>query len=117
MLPGATARAEDAFVPTTWTLGIGPGEPTEDALVVYNTEAVVSTVTVQAVTAEGVVAVDGLAEIDLQPGQLITISLTGAAVDAQLVVRSTSRVFVERSLPREAGAQGRSASWAVPVVG
>ena len=38
VLPGATARAEDAFVPTTWTLAIGPGEPTEDALVVYNSE-------------------------------------------------------------------------------
>ena len=39
VLPGATARAEDAFVPTTWTFAIGPGEPTEDALVVYNSEA------------------------------------------------------------------------------
>jgi hypothetical protein len=56
--------------------------------------------------------------VPLQPGELITMSLTDTvALDAQLVVRSTSRVFVERSLPREPGAQGRSASWAVPVVG
>ena len=118
VLPGATARAEDAFVPTTWTFAVGPGEPTADAIVVYNSEGVVSTVTVQAVTADGVVTVPGLEEVPLQPGELITISLTdAAAIDAQLVVRSTSRVFVERSLPREPGAQGRSASWAVPVVG
>ena len=63
------------------------------------------------------VNVPSLADIDLQPGELVTISLDGEAVDAQLVVRSTSRVFVERSLPREPGAQGRSTSWAVPVVG
>ena len=31
VLPGATARPEDAFVPTTWTFAIGPGEPTEAA--------------------------------------------------------------------------------------
>ena len=48
----------------------------------------------------------------------MTIPLTDPAViDGQLVIRSTSPVFVERSLPREPGAQGRSASWAVPVVG
>ena len=47
----------------------------------------------------------------------MTIPLTDPAVlDSQLVVRSTSPVFVERSLPREPAAQGRSASWAVPVV-
>ena len=74
--------------------------------------------TVQAVTAEGVVTVPALAEVALPRSGLITIPLTDPAVlDSQLVVRSTSRVFVERSLPREPGAQGRSASWAVPVVG
>ena len=40
-----------------------------------------------------------------------------AALDAQLVLQATTPVFVERSIPREPGAQGRSASWAVPVVG
>ena len=60
----------------------------------------------------------GLDERRPAGGELITIPLTDpAAVDAQLVVRSTAPVFVERSLPREPGAQGRSASWAVPVVG
>ena len=96
----------------------GPASRPPTRIVVYNSEGVVSTVTVQAVTAGGVVTVPGLDEVPLQPGELITISLTDAsAIDAQLVVRSTSRVFVERSLPREPGAQGRSASWAVPVVG
>ena len=69
-------------------------------------------------TPAGVVDVPGLESVALQPGELITISLhRPAPIDAQLVVRSTSPVFVERSLPREPGAQGRSASWAVPVVG
>ena len=37
-----------------------------------------------------------------------------SAIDAQLVILSTAPVFVERSLPREAGAQGRTSTWASP---
>ena len=117
VLPGGISRAEDAYIPNTWTLAIGPGEPTEDALVVYNTTNADATVTVQAVAAGGVSTVEALSELALPAGAIVTIPLTDPAViDSQLVIRSTAPVFVERSLPREPGAQGRSASWAVPVV-
>ena len=49
VLLGGDGPAEDAFVPTTWTFAIGPGEPTEAAIVVYNSEPCWRTVTVQAV--------------------------------------------------------------------
>jgi hypothetical protein len=117
VLAGGISRAEDAYIPNTWTLAIGPGEATEDGLVVFNTTSADATVTVQAVTADGVVTVESLSELALPGGAILTIPLTDPAVlDGQLVIRSTAPVFVERSLPRELGAQGRSASWAVPVV-
>ncbi len=117
VLLGGLPRGEDALIPTVWTLGIGPGQPTEDALLVYNTTNAEATVTVQMVTAEGLVNVPGLEAVVLPAAGILPISLTDpAAVDAQLVVQATAPVFVERSIPREAGAQGRSSSWAVPVV-
>lgn len=117
VLPGAVPRAEDGLVASAWSLAVGPGEPTEDALVIYNITTTDATVTVQAVTADGIVPVPSLAEIPLPGGGLITVALTDPAViDNQLVVRSTAPVFVERSLPREPAAQGRSTSWAVPVL-
>jgi hypothetical protein len=109
---------DDAFVPTAWTLAIGPGEPTEDALIVYNTTNAAGTVTVQAVTPDGLQNVPGLDAVTLPAAGIATIPLADAAVaDTQLVIQATAPVFVERSLPREPGARGRSAAWAVPVVG
>jgi hypothetical protein len=118
VLLGGLPRGEDALIATVWTLGIGPGEPTEDALLVYNTTNADATVTVQAVTPAGLVNVPGLEALDLPAAGILPIALVDpAALDAQLVIQSTAPVFVERSIPREAGAQGRSSSWALPVVG
>ena len=117
VLLGGLPRGEDALIPTVWTLGVGPGEPTEDALLVYNTTNAEATVTVQAVTPDGLVNVPGLEALTLPAAGILPISLIDpAALDAQLVVQATAPVFVERSLPREPGAQGRTSSWAVPVV-
>ena len=114
---GAVSRPEDGFVADTWTTVIGPGEAIEDALVVYNIDGGDAVVTVQAVTPSGLVTVPSLAELPLPAGGLLTVPLVEPDVlDNQLIVRSTSRVFVERSLPREPGAQGRVGSWALPVV-
>jgi Family of unknown function (DUF5719) len=115
---GAVSRPEDGFVANTWTTVIGPGEATEDALVVYNIEAADAVVTVQAVTPAGIVTVPSLEALPLPAGGLLAVPLTEADVlDNQLIIRSTSQVFIERSLPREPGAQGRVGSWAIPVVG
>lgn len=117
VLLGGVSRPEDAAVATTWTMAIGPSEPVEDALVVYNIDNVEAVVTVQAVApGSGATTVPSLAALPLPAGGLITIPLVDpAALDHQLIVRSTSRVFVERSLPREPGTQGRVASWAMPA--
>jgi hypothetical protein len=115
VLPGAVSRP-DGQVPSTWTLAIGPGEPTDEGLVVYNSTNQDATVTVQAVTASGLQNVPGLEAVPLPAAALVALPLTDpSTVDAQLVVRSTTPVFVERSLPREPGAKGRTTTWAVPV--
>ena len=115
---GAVPRYEDGYVATTWTMGYGVAEPAEDALVVYNVDAQDAVVTVQAVTTEGIVNVPGLEALALAANGLITVDLTDeAAIDRQLIVRSTSRVFVERLLPRDPGALGRVGSWPLPSAG
>jgi hypothetical protein len=116
VLLGAVATPSGT-VPTAWTLAIGPGEPTEDALVVYNSTGQPGTITVKAVTAGGLQNVPGLEEVPLPAAGLASIALTDpSALDAQLVILSTVPTFVERSLPREPGAQGRTTMWAVPVM-
>lgn len=115
---GAPPRYEDGYVATTWTMAIGADEPIEDGLVLYNVDAQDAVVTVQAVTTEGIVNVPGLEALELPANGLITADLTDElAVDRQLIVRSTSRVLVERVLPRESGAQGRVGSWPLPASG
>jgi hypothetical protein len=113
---GAIQRADDAFVATTWAMAIGPGVPTEEALVVYNVDNTEGTVTIEAVGAGGPAAIPGLEAVPLGPAGLITIDLTAdVALDRELIVRSTTRVMVERSLLAGEGL-GRSASWALPVL-
>jgi hypothetical protein len=73
-------------------------------------------VTVQAVTSEGIVNVPGLEAVTLPANGVITVDLTDdTGIGRQLIVRSTSRVFVERSLPRDTGALGRVGSWPLPA--
>ncbi len=111
---GAPPR-EDGFVATRWHVGIGPSAPTPDALVVYNVDNVDGMVTVQAVGPGGPTPVEGLSDIPLGAGAVITIGLEAPeALGAELIVNSTNRVFVERSLPRGDGLAGRSGSWALP---
>jgi len=116
VLLGAVATPQ-GDVPASWSLAIGPGEPTEEALVAYNSTGQAGTITVKAVTPTGLQNVPGLEEVQLPAAGLASIPLTDpSALDAQLVVLSTVPAFVERSLPREAGAQGRTTTWAVPVM-
>jgi Family of unknown function (DUF5719) len=117
VLLGAVSRP-DGHVPSTWTLAIGPGEPTDEALVAYNSTSEAGTITVQAVTPSGLQNVPGLEAVPLPAAGLAAIPLTDpSAIDTQLVVRATVPVFVERSIPRVPGAQGRTTTWAVPVIG
>ncbi|MEM1333834.1 MAG: DUF5719 family protein [Actinomycetota bacterium] len=110
------AVAQDGFVASTWHLGIGVDEPAEDALVVYNIDQTDATITVRAVGPGGPFAVPTLTDIELPRGSIITIDLVDPDVIGQeLIVESTSRVFVERLLPRGGDLEGRSGSWLLPA--
>jgi hypothetical protein len=118
VMMGAPPRLADGYVATTWSTAFGPGEPTPDGLVVYNVDNADATVSVQTVGEDGVANLPSLAAIDLPASGLVTIDLSERPVlDRQLIIRSTSRVFVVRLLPRERGAQGRTSTWAVPAAG
>src|SRR6478735_1955646 len=114
VLLGAPPR-EDGFVATQWHLGIGPSDPTTAALVVYNVDNVDGTVTVEAVGPGGPTAIEGLSDIPIGPGAVLTIDLTAPdALNRELILTASNRVFVERSLSRGGDLSGRSSSWAVP---
>lgn len=112
---GAPPRP-DGFVANTWHLGVGPTVPTEQALVVYNIDQSDASVTVEAVGPGGPTVVPSLADIPLAPGSIITIDLVDPDVVGQeLIITSTSRVFIERLLPRGGGLEGRSGSYLLPA--
>jgi hypothetical protein len=112
VLLGAPPRP-DGYVATTWHVVAGPSEPTPEALVIYNVDNTPGTITVEAVGPGGPEPVPGLESVAVAAAAVTTIDLTDeAVVDRELIVTSTSRVFVERSL---VSGSGRSASWALPA--
>jgi hypothetical protein len=114
---GAPPRI-DGYVASRWHLGVGPTDPTSAALVVYNVDNVDGTITVEAVGPGGPSAVPSLTGIPIGAGQVITIDLIDPDVlGTELIVQSSTRVFVERSLPRGNGLAGTSGSWALPAAG
>lgn len=114
VLLGATPR-QDAYVASTWHIGVSPDEPTEQALIVYNADNTAGTVTVSAVGQSGPVPVPGLEDIPIAGAAVVAIDLTDPIVlGRELILESTARVFVERSFPTGRG-DTRSSSWAVPA--
>ncbi len=112
---GAPPRP-DGYVSNTWRMALGPDEATEDALVLYNIDQVEATVTVSVIGPDGPSVVPSLSEVALPSGGIITIDLVDPnVIGRELIVSSTSRVFVERLLPRNHDLPGRSASWLLPV--
>ncbi len=112
---GAPPRV-DAFVASTWHVGIGPDQPAEDALVIYNVDNVEGSVTVRAVGPAGPTAVESLTDVTIGPGEVITLDLVDPDVlGRELIIETTNRVFVERLLPRGGDLPGVSGSWALPA--
>jgi hypothetical protein len=114
VIPGATPR-QDGHVATTWHLGAGPPEPTTEAIIAYNADNSEGLVSVFAVGSSGPVPVAGLQDLVLAPASIIAIDLTDPVVlDRELIIESTSRIFVERSYPTGRG-DTRTSSWAMPA--
>jgi hypothetical protein len=111
---GAPPRS-DGYVASRWHIGIGPSDPTSEALTAYNVDNIEGTITIEAVGPDGPEPVPSLTDIPIGPGQVISIDLVDEAVlDRELIVQASSRVFVERSLARGNGLSGSSGSWALP---
>ncbi len=111
---GAPPRS-DGFVPNTWFMGIGPTEPTEQALVIYNIDQAAAAITVSVVGPDGPSAVPSLTDVPLPSGSIITVDLVDPAViGREVIIVASSRVFIERLLPRGNDLPGRSGSWLLP---
>ncbi|HSM64916.1 MAG TPA: hypothetical protein VK860_01290, partial [Ilumatobacteraceae bacterium] len=66
----------------------------------------------------GPTPVASLTDIPVPPGAVVAIDLVDPEVlDRELIVQSSNRVFVERSLSRGTGREGRTNSWALPAAG
>ena len=114
---GAPPRP-DGFVPNTWHMGIGPTEPTEQALVIYNIDQIEAAITVSVVGPDGPSAVPSLTNVPLPSGSIITVDLVDQdLIGREVIVVSSSRVFIERLLPRGNDLPGRSGSWLLPQSG
>jgi hypothetical protein len=97
-----------------WSMAVGSDLAVDDILVVLNVDGVDATVTVKALGPGGEVAVPGMEAIALPAGGVISIGISDpAALGRPLVVESTSRVYVERLLPRGGTLRGRSGSFAL----
>jgi hypothetical protein len=114
---GATTRQADAYVASTWYVGIGWNRPLEGGLTVYNSTATDAVVTVQTITPDGGVhTVPSLSEVSVRAYFAQAIDLVDpAVVNRPLIIRSTVPIYVERVMPREPEAQGRVAVLAVPA--
>ena len=106
------------YVVPRWYVPIGVDAAATGALVVYNVDATAAKVTVKAIGPGGEVAVPALQDLVLPASGLLPIDLSDPAVFGKpLVVESTTRVLVERRLPRGNNLEGRSGSWALPECG
>ena len=114
VIAGATPR-QDGLVAGEWHVAAGPEEPVTEALLVHNADNLPGEVSVFAVGRSGPVPVPGLENVPLPAASLITLDLVDPLVlGRELIVTSTSRVFVERSTPTGRG-ETRTASWAIPA--
>ena len=104
-----------SFASTRWSMAIGTDLPLESVLVVLNATGSDGIVTVKTLGVGGEVPVPGMEAIALPASGVITIGVTDpTALGHPLIVESTQRIFVERSLPRDPNLRGRSGSFALP---
>jgi hypothetical protein len=99
-----------------WSMAIGTSEPVTQMLIVANLDFVDGTVTVKSIGPGGEQPIPGLEGIELPASGVIAIDIPDdvAALGLPLIVESTNRIIVERSLPRASDRLGRSGSLALP---
>lgn len=98
-----------------WSLAVGSSTALDNVLIVMNIDNEEAKITVKALGPGGEVAVPGMEQISLGANQVTALGLSDpSALDHPLVIESTSRVYVERSLPRGPNLRGRSGSFALP---
>ncbi|MFM8311538.1 MAG: DUF5719 family protein [Ilumatobacteraceae bacterium] len=99
-----------------WSMAIGATVPVSQMLIVANLDFVDATVTVKSIGPGGEQPIPGLEDIVLSASGVIAIDIPDdvAALGLPLIVESTSRIIVERSLPRADDRLGRSGSLAMP---
>ena len=113
VLTGALARL--GYVASTWYVPVGPSDPVEDALVLYNVDNAAGTVSVSTVGRSGPVPIEGLQDVPYGPARRLALDLTDPLVAGrQLIIEATTRVMVERSFPNGVG-ELRTPSWAIPA--
>ena len=98
-----------------WSTAIGTDLAVPDTLVVLNIDNQDALVTVSALGPGGEVPVSGMENITVGKNAVVALSVTDqAALNRPLVVESSSRIYVERLLPRSPDLRGRSGSFALP---
>jgi Family of unknown function (DUF5719) len=99
-----------------WWVPTGVAEAADAALVVRNLTNLEGTVTVFELGPGGILAVPGLVDLLIAPGEVATIDLTAAqAIDTPLLVESdTLQILVEQRFPRGPEQPGRGGALAIP---
>jgi hypothetical protein len=114
VLLGAPPRA-DGYVANVWRSAATPTEPTTEAFVIYNLDNIPALLNVEYVSLQGPLPVPGMTDIELGPAEILALDFTEQrALGAEIVISSTTRIFVERNY-LSGFELGRSASWALPV--
>jgi hypothetical protein len=98
---------------TTWSAPSGV-TASEDALQIMNTTSQEATVSVLQVGPAGAVVLGGLEALVLPAGGVLSIGVPPGLPDAQIIVRATTTVVVQRLLLRGHDLFGRSAVLALP---
>lgn len=98
-----------------WSMAISSDQAVENTLVVLNVDNQDALVTVKVLGTGGEVAVPGMENLTIGKNSTVALTVTDpSALGRPLVVESSSRIYVERLLPRGTDLRGRSGSFALP---
>ncbi len=98
-----------------WSMAVASDLAVPDTLVVLNVDNQDALVTVKVLGPGGEVAVPGMENITVGKNQSVALTVGDpTALNRPLAVESSSRIYVERLLPRGADLRGRSGSFALP---